>query len=145
MMAAEEMGAARRDERGWSPSSLRPTSALERITVLLRHIDAQLGAVKQEVCSVRQFSVLDEVPDLNRVLGPLEEALSAAADTFGVEPVALDGRRALRGVLHILWADLIDMSPENLRKHWGVEDIPDHWPELHLRLLAAVEGAIAQL
>jgi hypothetical protein len=126
-----------------SPSS--PTPALERITVVLRHIDTQLAAVKQEVSTDRRLSRSEEVPDLDQVLGPLETLVGTAADTFGLEPAVFDGRRATRGALHIIWADLIDMSPDNLRKRWGVDDIPDGWPELHRQLLLAVEQAIAQL
>ncbi len=145
MAATGEPDANRSDGPGGPPSSLRPTPALERIVVLLRHIDTQLSTVKQEVSSNRRLSALEGVPDLDHVLGPLERALDIAANTLGLEPAVLDGRRALRGALHILWADLIDMSPEKLRKHWGLYDIPDDWPQLHRQLLAAVEEAIAQL
>jgi hypothetical protein len=145
MAPTGEPDAVRREGPAGPPSPLRPTPALERIAVLLRHIDTQLATVKQEVSSDRRLSALENVPDLDHVLGPLEKALDAAAGTFGLEPVVLDGRRALRGALHILWADLIDMSPEKLRNHWGLADIPDEWPQLHQQLLAAVEEAIAQL
>jgi hypothetical protein len=143
--APENFEGVRRGEQEGSLSPLPATSALERITVLLRHMDTELAAVRQEVSAVHRLSVREEVPDLDGVLGPIERVLAAAADTFGLEPAVLDGRRALRGTLNILWADLIDMSPENLHKYWGVEDIPDYWHELHCQLLSAVERAIAQL
>ncbi|HTT89979.1 MAG TPA: hypothetical protein VMF65_10540 [Acidimicrobiales bacterium] len=142
--APDHVGEARQDGPGGLPSS-SPTSALGRIAVLLRHVDTEIAAVRQEVSSSRRLSVLDDVPDLDRILGPLERALSTAADTFELEPAVLDGRRALRATLNILWADLVDTSPENLHKYWGVVDIPDHWPRLHSQLLAAVETAIAEL
>lgn len=145
MAAGDNEDAVGRDGPGEPPSSGPQAPALERIAVMLRHIDSQLAEVKQEVSSNRRLSVFEQVPDLDQVLGPLEAALSAATETFGLVPAVLDGRRALLGTLHILWADLIDASPEKLRKHWGLDDIPEHWPELHRRLLAAVEGAIAQL
>jgi hypothetical protein len=146
MMARnEQMGTVGNDAPEGPAGLSPPVPALERIAVLLRHLDAQVAAMKQKASAGRQLSIVEEVPDLDRVLGPLEEVLATAGETFGLEPAVLDGRRAVRGALHILWADLIDMSPENLRKHWGVVDIPDHWPELHRQLLAAVEGAIAQL
>jgi hypothetical protein len=143
--ASEEVRAARGDLPEGSSALSSPMPALERITVLLRHMDTQLAAARHEVASVRRLSVPEKVPDLDRVLSPLESVLGRAADTLGIEPAELDGRRALRGALHILWADLVDMSPGNLRKHWGVHDIPEHWPELHIELLAAVEEAISQL
>ena len=143
--ASENMRRVRRDERERFLSPLPPTSALERVTVLLRHMDTQVAAVRQEVSVAHRLSVPEEVPDLDRLLGSIERALGTAADTFGIKPAVFDGRRALRGTLNIVWADLIDMSPENLRKHWGVDDIPEEWPELHSQLLSAVEGAIAQL
>jgi hypothetical protein len=143
--APEEVPDLRRDGPEGAACSSSPTAALKRIAVLLRHMDTQIAGVKQEVSSGRQLSMFEDVPDLDEVLGPLERLLGAAADVFGLEPVVLDGRRALRGTLHILWADLVDTSPENLRKYWGLDDIPDHWPELHSQLFAAVERAIAQL
>jgi len=54
-------------------------------------------------------------------------------------------RSRVRGPLHILWADLVELSPEGLRKYWGVRDVPPGWPKLHRDLMAAVESAIAQL
>jgi hypothetical protein len=54
-------------------------------------------------------------------------------------------RRRVRGQLHILWADLIEMSPEGLGKHWDAHDVPEAWPELQRRLLAVVENGIAEL
>ncbi len=143
--ASKDVLAVRRDEPEGSQSPFSPTSALDRITILLRHMDTQLVAVRQKVSAVHRLWIPEEVPDLDRVLGPVERVLGSAAGTFGLEPAVLDGRRAVRGALHILWADLIDMSPENLGKHWGVDDIPDDWPLLHRQLLAAVEEAIAQL
>lgn len=128
-----------------APGPWPPAPALERITVLLRHVDTEVAALRGRVSADRQLSLVQELPDLDLAFGPIEKALAAAAETLGLEPAVLDGRKALRGALQILWADLIDMSPENLRKHWGLDDIPDQWPELHRRLVAAVEGAIAQL
>jgi len=123
---------------------LSPAPALDRIAVLLRHIDDQLAVVKHDFSPIRRLSVADGAPDLEKVVGPLEEALALAADRLGIEPRAFDARRALLGALHIIWADLIDMSPHNLRKHWAVHDVPEPWAELHSQLLAAVETAIAK-
>jgi hypothetical protein len=141
--ASEDVRRLRRhkQETSVSPS----TSALERVTVLLRHIDTQLAAVRQEVSTAHPLSVPEEVPELDRLLGSIETVVATAADTFGIKPAVFDGRRALRGTLNIVWADLIDLSPENLSKYWGVVDIPEQWPELHSQLLSAVEGAIVQL
>jgi hypothetical protein len=122
-----------------------PSPAIERIAVLLRHAEAQIVAMKQEVSPDHRLCVATEVPDLDQVLAPLQSALYTAAEILGLEPSARDGRRALRAMLHILWANLIDMSPENLRRHWGVKDVPPSWPTLHAQLVAAAEGAIAQL
>ena len=82
-------------------------------------------------------------PGLDHVLGPLSEALAVAVQRLGVQAAPIDVRRRLRGPLHILWADLIEMSPEGLAKHWGAGDVPAAWPELQRLLLAAVENAIA--
>ncbi len=81
----------------------------------------------------------------DHVLGPLSEALAEAVQRLGVRAEPTDVRRRLRGPLHILWADLIEMSPEGLGKHWGAQDVPGAWPELQRHLLAAVENAIAAL
>ena len=143
--APENLEGLRKGEQEGSLPPLPATSALDRITVLLRHMDTELAAVRQQVSGARRLSIREEVPDLDWVLGPIERVLDSAADTFGLEPAVLDGRKALRGTVNILWADLIDMSPENLYKYWGVDDIPDDWRELHRQLLAAVETAIAQL
>jgi hypothetical protein len=124
---------------------LLSSPARERIVVLLRHTDDQLANVKLEVSADRRLSVATGVPGLDQVLAPLERALCAAADTLGLAPAVRDGRRALRGMLYNLWANLIDMSPENLGKHWGAHDIPESWAPLHAQLVAAVEGAIAQV
>jgi hypothetical protein len=92
-----------------------------------------------------RLSVVSDLPDLERTLAPLEEALGAAVDRLGLETKVLDGRRAVQGALHIIWADLIDMSPDRLRKHWAARDIPEAWAELHGQLLVAVEAAIARV
>jgi hypothetical protein len=144
MPASENVRARSWEGLGASPSSV-PQTAVERITVWLRHIDTQLASMKQEVSSHRKLSRLEDVPDVDQILRPIEDVLGAAAASLGLEPAKLDGRRALRGGLHILWADLIDMSAENLRKHWGFGDVPNRWPELHRELVSAVERAIAQL
>jgi hypothetical protein len=143
--AAESTRAVQGDRAGGRLPTLPPTPALDRIAVLLRHFDTQLAAVRGEVSLSRRLSVLADVPDLDRVLGPVERAIGATADRLGLEPIVLDGRRALRGTLHILWADLIDLSPEKLRRQWGLDDIPCDWAQSHRQLLAAVEEAITLL
>lgn len=118
---------------------------MARIAVLLRHIDGQLASLRHEAWPGRHLSVPQEVPDLDLVLGPVEDALVNAARELGLQAQLRDVRSRVRGPLHILWADLVELSPEGLRKHWGVRDVPEGWPRLHHDLMAAVEGAIARL
>ena len=125
--------------------SLAPVDPLARIAVLLRHVDDQLASLRHEVWLGRLLSVPQEVPDLDLVLGPVEDALANAARELGLQAQLRDVRSRVRGPLHILWADLVELSPEELRKRWGVRDVPHGWPRLHRDLVAAVEGAIAQL
>jgi hypothetical protein len=107
---------------------------------LLRHTEAQLVAMKQEVSPERRLSVPSKVADLDRVLRPLQRALYDAAETLGLEPSRRDGRRALLAMLHILWANLTDMSPEKPAKALGCEGyslpapLEDRWLAVDLNL-----------
>lgn len=122
-----------------------PVVALTKITILLRHIDDELAALRHEGDPDRLLSVVEDAPELTEVLGPLEDTLSEAARRLGIEPAPIDVRQRVWGPLHILWADLVEMSPERLRKQWGADDVPEAWPGLQRQLLAAVEHAIAAL
>ena len=126
-------------------SALAPVDPVARIAVLLRHIDDQLASLRHEAWPGRHLSVPQEVPDLDLVLGPVEDALVNAARELGLQAQLRDVRSRVRGPLHILWADLVELSPEGLRKHWGVREVPQGWPRLHRDLMEAVEGAIARL
>ena len=66
--APENFEGVRRGEQEGFAAPLPATSALERITVLLRHMDTELAAVRQEVSAVHRLSVREEVPDLDGVL-----------------------------------------------------------------------------
>jgi hypothetical protein len=133
------------ESSGGSRGALPPLPALERIATLLRRIDDELATMRHEICPDRLLAVVEEGPGLDRVLGPLEEALGEAVQRLGVQAGSIDVRRRVRGPLHILWADLIEMSPEGLRQHWGAQDVPEAWPQLQRQLLTAVENAIAAL
>jgi hypothetical protein len=119
--------------------------ALTKIATLLRHVDNELAELRHQTAPDRLLSVVRDPPELTEVLGPLEEALSEAVRRLRIEPEPIDVRQRVRGPLHILWADLVDMSPEQLRRQWGAHDVPEAWPGLHRQLLAAVEHAIAAL
>ena len=136
-MASEHPG-----ERGDMASSVE---ALAKIGVFLRHIDDELAAARHENRPDRLLAIVEEVPDLDRILGPIENALAGAVHGLGVQPETIDVRRRLLAPLHMLWADLIDMSAEQLRKHYGALDVPGPWPELQREILTAVENAIAEL
>jgi len=122
-----------------------PVNPVARIAVLLRYLDDQLASLRHEAWPGRLLSVPQEVPDFDLVLGPVEDALASAARELGLHAQLRDVRSRVRGPLHILWADLVELSPEGLRKRWGVREVPQAWPRLHRDLMAAVEGAIAQL
>jgi hypothetical protein len=133
-------------EHPGEPGDLPPSvQALPKIVAFLRHIDDELAAARHENCPDRLLAIVEEVPDLDQILGPLENALAGAARRLGVQPEPIDVRRRLLAPLHMLWADLIDMSAEQLRKHYGAHDVPGPWPELQRELLTAVENAIAEL
>ncbi|HTV12031.1 MAG TPA: hypothetical protein VME20_09225 [Acidimicrobiales bacterium] len=125
--------------------ALPPVSALAKITVLLRHFDDELARLKNEASPGRLMSIAAEDPGVNAVLGALERALADAVHAFDLQPELMDPRQRLRGPLQILWADLVEMSPESLRKQWGAQEIPEIWPQLHQHLLLAIERAIGDL
>lgn len=127
------------------PATYSSVPALERIATLLRHIDEQLSTLRSETSTDRVLSVIEEVPKLGQVLGPLEQVLGQAVRRLGVKPEAVNVRRRMHGALNILWADLVDMSPQRLRSQWGAKDVPEEWAELHQRLLATVEAALVAL
>ena len=119
--------------------------AIVRIASLLRSIDDKLAALRAEGAPGRLLSVPEAGGDLGPVLSPLEEVLGEAVHRLGLHPEPVDMRQRTRGPLYLLWADLVDMAPDRLEKHWGAHDVPEAWPELRRQLLAAVEEAIAVL
>jgi hypothetical protein len=138
----EEQTAEGQHEFAPSPS---PPDALAKVVVLLRRVDDELASLRHEASPGRLLTIPRDVPDLDLLLGPIEAALEHAVGVLGLQAQQNDMRSRIRGCLYILWADLVEVSPEGLRKHWGVRDIPPGWQELQSMLLVAVEGAIAQL
>ncbi|HUB69941.1 MAG TPA: hypothetical protein VL984_05925 [Acidimicrobiales bacterium] len=120
-------------------------SALAKIAVLLHHFDDQLAWLKSETSPGRLLSISAEDAEVDRALRGLEEALADAVRTLHIQPEHVDVRQRVRGPLNILWADLVEMSPARLRTQWRAQDVPERWPELHRRLLLAIEGAIKEL
>gem|GEM_PF-4041005 len=76
---------------------------------------------------------------------PIEDALAEAVTRLGLQPKTVDLRQRLTGPLSILWANLVDMAPKDIKNRWGAPDVPEEWEELRLRLLRAVEAAIENL
>ena len=73
------------------------------------------------------------------------DAIIAAATDIGGSPSRRSHEAAARGVLSIVWADLIELDPERLKRAHGAHDLPEAWPAAQRRLIAAVEEALAEL
>ena len=118
---------------------------LQKIEVFLRFVDDELVAMKSDLSADRLLSVVEDPSDVTVVLERLRGTLGEVARALGVPPQPVDGRRRVRGSLHVLWEDVVEMSPDRLRKQFGLRDLPEAWPDLQRKLLAAVELAIRDL
>ena len=73
------------------------------------------------------------------------DAINAAATEIGASPTRRSHEAAARGVLSIVWADLIELDPARLQRAYGAHDLPEAWPAAQRHLIAAVEEALAEL
>lgn len=85
------------------------------------------------------------VKDVADVLGPVLEALDAAAKEMELPAQKRDHRAGARAALSLVWADLMELDPGHMRRAYGSDDLPEAWPAARGELIAAVERALAQL
>jgi hypothetical protein len=126
-MAGEEAG--RRDGR-------------QVIGTRLALAELQLRTLQAQVQADLALTRFDEpVPELDELLDGLVGLLRAAAEQIGVTPDQRSVRHSAGAILSLLWADLVEIEPERLRRACGAHDLPDDWQKLHAGLLGAVRSA----
>jgi hypothetical protein len=121
-------------------------NAIRRLSAELSRQERQVLAVQAELESSPVLSRWEDPPaDAGAVLDPVLLAIRHAAFAVGAEPVPRSRRGAIDGLLSIMWSDLIDIGPAQLRSRWGMHDLPPSWAEEQARQIEAVESARSQL
>jgi hypothetical protein len=112
------------------------------LSTQLSHQERQVLLVQAELessCVLSRWE--DPLVDADGVLGPVLQVIRHAAAAIGAEPVPRSRRRALEGLLSIMWSDLMDLEPGKLTSRWGMRDVPQAWAEEQARQFNAVESA----
>jgi len=84
------------------------------------------------------------VADVDDILGPVLEAFNAAAKEMGLPAQMRNHRAGAQAALSLVWADLMELDPDRMRRAYGSDDLPAAWPAVRRELIAAVERALLQ-
>lgn len=117
-----------------------------QLSPFLADYQRRMLRLRAELASSPTLTAWQDLPlDLDVALDPVVQAIEDAAVTVGARPQPRSRQATLNGELSVLWADVVEIEPSRLQRHWGHRDIPDAWPEAHRRLLEAVDEAQRRL